>query len=107
MNLQNTPSVCEVCGKNYMGDGYQWTCEDCSHPKKDCPHCASDDIRLDWHIEKDQSGEWIETVVWYAECQKCERRTIWFETAKEAHVAWMNGDVFTPIEGTGHYEEVW
>lgn len=107
MILLDTHTVCEVCGANFMGDGYQWTCDDCRHPKKECPHCGSDDVICDWHIDNDQNGELMWQPVWYTECQKCERRTIWFETAKDAHSAWMNGEVFTPIEGTGHYEEVW
>ena len=102
--IKDTPSTCDVCNIEYMGDGYQWTCDDCRHPKKDCPHCKSDDVICDWHFER-IDGEL--SLVWYTECQSCERRTIFFDNAKEAHAAWVNGEVFTPIEGTGHFEEVW
>lgn len=107
MIVLDTPTTCQVCYLSFMGDGYQWTCEDHRHPKKDCPFCGSDDVICDWHIETDMCGDIIYEPVWYTECQKCERRTIFFVTAKEAFDAWMRGEIYTPIDGTSHFEEVW
>lgn len=106
MILHDTFSACKVCGIGYWGDGYQWTCDNCRHPQKPC-RCGSDDVILDWHIVTDPNGESIPDPSWCVECQTCERRTVYYNTAQEANAAWMNGEILTPIAGTAHFEEMW
>lgn len=104
--LQDIEMTCDICGTSFICDGYQWTCDECRHPKQACV-CGSDDVLLDWHIVTDPNGELIPTPCWCVECQSCERCTPYFETAKEAHTSWLNGEILTPIPGTSHFEEVW
>ena len=88
------PDTCALCGKvwypNFYQLGYQWTCDKCRHPSKDC-ECGSDDIALEWHIVEYPNGGFCPDPVWIVECNMCERMTAYFEIAKEANEAWMNG----------------
>jgi len=56
--------------------------------KSDTCKCGSDDVILDWHIVNDQNGALCPVPMWAVECQKCERITPYFETAKEAAEHW-------------------
>lgn len=105
--LEDIEMICDVCGAEFVTDGYVWTCDECRHPKKDCECGGGDDVLLDWEIKLDQNGDLIPVPVWRVECAMCERRTAFFSTAKEAYDAWTRGEAFTPIPGTGHFEEVW
>lgn len=102
------PDTCQLCGKTWYPDfhqlGYQWTCDKCR-----CGYtckCGSDDVSLDWEIPVDPNGELLEPS-WRVECASCERRTAFYETAKEAADAWQGGEMLQPIPGTCHFEEVW
>lgn len=105
MNIEKWNATCNLCGKDYLTDGYQWTCDECRHPKQLCA-CGSDDVTLDWEIT-DFNGDLLPDPVWRVECAACEKRTVFFSTAKEAFDAWTRGEAFTPIPGTNHFEEVW
>lgn len=99
MIITDTDAICEVCGQPYMGDGHQWTCDNCLH-REPCG-CGYDAPILDWYVIPEMN-----TTGWKVVCE-CGKETVFWQSAKEAAAAWTRGERYTPIAGTDHYEEAW